>query len=149
MTSAPQTGTGERRTLGLVVLVTDDDEARALYGGHLRSLGFTVFAERDGEDALRFLYANQPRVLVTDIVLPSIDGIKLCRKARQLHSDKLAIIVLSPLEDVSMVELCMDAGAKDYLLRNGDLEEFASRVTYWGKSETRRRQYKDRERAVS
>lgn len=131
-------------TSGLLLLVQQDPEDRALYAAQFRALGFTVFEFGDGAEALSILYANRPRVIVLDVVLPSVDGLEICRKARELHGDRFSILFLSTLKDVEIMEMCFHAGANDYLVKSPSTQQIEDRVIHWSKPDSLRNQEKDR-----
>ena len=133
-----------RTTGGLLLLVQEDPDDRALYAEQFRALGFTVFEFGDGGEALSLLYANRPRVIVLDVVLPTIDGPELCRKARDLHGDRFSILFLSTLQDIGIMEMCFEAGGNDYLVKNPDPRKVMDRVVHWSKPDAMRNQEKDR-----
>lgn len=58
-----------------VLLVEDDDDLRTLYGFVLANAGFQVKAVSNGFDALTELQWNSPAIIVTDLILPVLDGI--------------------------------------------------------------------------
>jgi CheY-like chemotaxis protein len=126
------------------LLVQEDPDDRALYAEQFRALGFTVFEFGDGGEALSLLYANRPRVIVLDVVLPTIDGPELCRKARDLHGDRFSILFLSTLQDIGIMEMCFEAGGNDYLVKNPDPRKVMERVLHWSKPDAMRNQEKDR-----
>ena len=68
-----------------VVLVAEDDPVllKVIVGGLLR-LGFQAFGARDGREAQRLLIARRPDLVITDIVMPDVDGIELIRRIRAL-----------------------------------------------------------------
>lgn len=65
------------------VLVADDDEAsRYLLASILRASGHTVTTAEDGQEALEFALLNPPDLIVSDILMPRMDGYRLCRAWR-------------------------------------------------------------------
>jgi CheY-like chemotaxis protein len=62
-----------------VLLVEDDDDTRALYGFILASAGYKVKAVKNGLEALAELQEHRPDVIVTDLVMPVVDGLQLIR----------------------------------------------------------------------
>jgi len=153
MTSALEFRNGDAgpqpRRSGLVVLVMADSAERKRYAGHLQSMGFLVTAAPDGEHGLSLLFANVPRLLVLDLILPDIDGIDLCRKAREIHGDKLPIIFLSDLDDLHVLEICLEAGGSDYLIKAEDLGPFADRALQWTRGQPVGKQQKNRTRTLA
>ena len=133
----------------MVVLAMGDREYRERYREFLSSLGFIVAAARDGAEGLSLLFTNVPKILVLDVTLADIDGIDLCRKAREIHGDQISIIFVSTLEDLEVIELCLEAGGNDYLIKSHDLEKFAERVLFWAKASPIHRRQKHRTRTLA
>lgn len=80
---------------GSRVLVVDDDaEIRALLRRHLQRVGYTVEEAEDGEGALEQVSKAAPDVVITDMVMPRLDGLGLLRALRGLDPD-LPVIVLT------------------------------------------------------
>jgi len=65
-----------------VLLVDDDDDARALYVYMLASAGYKVKAVSNGLEALAEIQVNRPDVLVTDILMPVLSGLDLIAAVR-------------------------------------------------------------------
>ncbi len=137
------------RASGLLLLAHEDITDRKHFAGQFRALGFTVFAVGDGGEALSLLFANRPRVLVLDTVLPGFNGIELCRKAREIHGDRFAILFLTAIADFELMEACFEAGANDYLNKAAKTAEIMGRVLHWTSPEALRTQEKDRKRRLA
>lgn len=140
---------GALRGTGMVVLIVEDRDMRHRYAESLREIGFIVAAVADGEDGLGLLYSNRPKVLVLDVILPDIDGVEICRKAREIHGDQISIVFLSPVEDLELVELCLQSGGNDYLIKSEDIGKFTERVHHWSKARPLDRRQKHRTRTLA
>jgi len=98
------------------ILVIDDDTAVTdLLSVLLRSQGFDVTATNSSSDGLGYIRGNEPDLIVLDLMMPEIDGWEVCRSVRAFS--QVPIIVLSALNDPSMVASVLDAGADDYLTK--------------------------------
>jgi DNA-binding response OmpR family regulator len=98
------------------ILVIDDDTAVTdLLSVLLRSQGFDVSATNSSSDGLSFIREDEPDLIVLDLMMPEIDGWEVCRSVRAFS--QVPIIVLSALNDPSMVASVLDAGADDYLTK--------------------------------
>ena len=98
------------------ILVIDDDTAVTdLLSVLLRSQGFDVTATNSSSDGLGYIRENEPDLIVLDLMMPEIDGWEVCRSVRAFS--QVPIIVLSALNDPSMVASVLDAGADDYLTK--------------------------------
>ncbi|NLT16238.1 MAG: response regulator, partial [Clostridiales bacterium] len=81
------------------------------------SLPFTVVGSaRDGESGLAFLRENQVDLLVTDIRMPVMDGLKLLKEARELYP-ALKVLIISGYDEFSYAQEALRHGASDYLLK--------------------------------
>jgi len=98
------------------ILVIDDDAAVTdLLSMLLRSQGFDVIATNSSSDGLGFIRKDEPDMIILDLMMPEIDGWEVCRSVRTFS--QVPIIVLSALNDPSMVASVLDAGADDYLTK--------------------------------
>jgi len=98
------------------ILVIDDDTAVTdLLSVLLRSQGFDVTATNSSSDGLGYVRDNEPDLIILDLMMPEIDGWEVCRSVRAFS--QVPIIVLSALNDPSMVASVLDAGADDYLTK--------------------------------
>jgi DNA-binding response OmpR family regulator len=98
------------------ILVIDDDTAVTdLLSVLLRSQGFDVTATNSSSDGLGYVRENEPDLIILDLMMPEIDGWEVCRSVRTFS--QVPIIVLSALNDPSMVASVLDAGADDYLTK--------------------------------
>ena len=70
-----------------ILLAEDDDSLRAFLSRALQRAGYEVTACADGEEALAALDDHQWDLLLTDIVMPGVDGIELARRAAELDPD--------------------------------------------------------------
>lgn len=98
------------------LLVIDDDSAVTdLLSLLLKSQGFEVFATNNSAEGLSMIRELQPDLVVLDLMMPEMDGWEVCRSVRQFS--QVPIIILSALNDPSMIASVLDAGADDYLTK--------------------------------
>jgi len=98
------------------ILVIDDDSAVTdLLSLLLKSQGFDVTVTNNSTDGLNLVRENQPDLLVLDLMMPEIDGWEVCKSVRAFSN--VPIIVLSALNDPSMIASVLDSGADDYLTK--------------------------------
>jgi DNA-binding response OmpR family regulator len=98
------------------ILVIDDDNAVTdLLSVLLRSQGFEVTATNNSADGVGLVRQDQPDLIILDLMMPEMDGWEVCRAVRAFS--QTPIIVLSALNDPSMVASVLDAGADDYLTK--------------------------------
>lgn len=98
------------------LLVIDDDTAVTdLLSLLLKSQGFEVFATNNSSDGLNMVRDVQPDLVILDLMMPEMDGWEVCRAVRQFS--QIPIIILSALNDPTMIASVLDAGADDYLTK--------------------------------
>lgn len=107
----------------LEILIAEDSATQALTLRHLlENEGHRVRAAEDGESALRLLGERTPDVLITDIVMPRVDGYELCRRVRANERTRnLPVIFITSLSDPREVVHALSAGA-DYFVQKPCVE---------------------------
>jgi two-component system OmpR family response regulator len=114
-----------------ILLVEDDPRMLRIYTDALSSRGHTVIGASDPREVGGLLSVAAPALILLDIMMPEIDGIELCRRARLLVGDKLPIIFLTALNDVETIRKALAAGGNDYILKGGSLIDAVDRVESW------------------
>lgn len=71
-----------------VLLIDDDDDLRAVLSIFLKRSGFKVEEAANGTDGLHLFFASRPNIVVTDIVMPGVDGFELLRVFRSVGFEK-------------------------------------------------------------
>ena len=66
-----------------ILIVEDDDVSRELVGSILEDQGHEVVYAKDGEEAWRIYRTAPTRLIVSDWLMPNMDGLELCRKLRE------------------------------------------------------------------
>jgi DNA-binding response OmpR family regulator len=109
------------------ILVVEDESAIASFvAAYLRKDGFDVLSTPKGREALALVRAQQPSLVVLDLMLPDLDGIEVCRRIRE-NSD-LPILMLTARDDDLDKIAGLDAGADDYLTKPFNPRELVARV---------------------
>jgi len=103
------------KTPSLRILIVDDEEVSCLsLKGTLQRLGYEVFYASNGLEALTLLAEQPVSLVISDLVMPEMDGIQLMRQAQQ-RSPGLPFVVLTAQSSVSSAVAAMKLGAFDYL----------------------------------
>src|SRR5947208_3237227 len=112
------------------ILVVDDQRAIAeMMTGVLQGRGYEVLTAFDGETALRQVHAERPDLVVSDILMPGMDGYELCRRVRSDPLTALLPIVLVTSLDPQAERINgLEAGADDFLSKPVNWEELFARV---------------------
>lgn len=113
-----------------ILAVEDDPVARAILNQALRRLGHEVIEAKDGAEAVRILEKEPVRLIVSDWMMPELDGLGLCRAVRnRLNADYVYFILLTSREaDVDNQREAIEAGVDDFLTKPLDLQEIWMRL---------------------
>jgi diguanylate cyclase (GGDEF)-like protein len=119
------TGFGTMRLL----LAEDDAELAKFLKAQLtgKRYGHLVDVAADGEDAWELAQMLPYDLIVSDVILPRLDGISLCRRLRA-HGHKMPILLITARTNSNDKVLGLDAGADDYILKPFDIEELEARI---------------------
>ncbi len=107
---------------GRILVVDDERIFRDLYQEMLAARGHTVRTAASGDEAARLLAGERFDLLVTDIIMPGLDGIELVRQAKARDPDLEAVAVTGH-EDVRLAVGAMKAGCADFLTKPVDRQE--------------------------
>lgn len=108
-------------------MVDDEQAVRESLRRSLRFNGYEVLTANDGLEAVETVRAENPELLILDIMMPNMDGLEVCRTLRSEGWDR-PILVLTARDGVSDRVSGLDAGADDYLPKPFALEELLARV---------------------
>jgi putative two-component system response regulator len=112
-----------------ILVVEDDSVMLARLNQLLSATGQPVFIAADGQEALQIISEHAPRVVVSDWVMPRIDGVELCRLIRSRPSpDPVHFIMLTAHSNKSRLLDAYEAGVDDFLSKPFDTEELLARV---------------------
>lgn len=112
------------------VLVADDDEVTLhLLESQLKDSGYPVRLARDGQDALDALRDAVPRIVLSDWLMPNLNGLELCRKIKGSPSSPFTYFIMLTMqgETSKMVE-AYEAGVNDFLAKPCEHAELAARL---------------------
>ncbi|WP_051796874.1 response regulator transcription factor [Catenuloplanes japonicus] len=102
----------------LVIIAEDDADLRDLLAMSVEGAGYRVECVRDGFTAVRRLEQTTPRALITDVRMPAMTGLELCRWVRQEpHLDTVRVVIVSAAVAPDDVSAGYAAGADDYLIK--------------------------------
>jgi two-component system cell cycle response regulator len=112
-----------------VLIAEDSAVARVMLETTLSSLGYEWITARDGDSAWELFLRYAPDVVISDWLMPGLDGDELCRRVRE-HQDGsyTYFILLTSLTAQAHVVRGMEAGADDYLHKPVDSDDLHSRL---------------------
>lgn len=101
-----------------ILVVDDEEDILDLMQYNLEREGFEVVLARDGVEALEKAEAEEPDLLILDIMMPRLDGIEVCRRLRQnAHLRQTPILMLTALSEEDDHVKGLDVGADIYLAK--------------------------------
>jgi len=120
------TGVGVATDKSRVLVVDDEPQITRVLKTVLTSQGYQVRTAAEGESALSSLDEWHPELVITDLYMPRMNGVELCRRIRAVST--VPIIVLSVKgEERAKVE-ALDSGADDYVTKPFGTDELLARV---------------------
>jgi putative two-component system response regulator len=112
-----------------ILIAEDDHVSRKKLGFLLKSLGYEVLEAQNGKEAWAIWKVEKPRFIISDWVMPEMDGIELCRKIRNSDSSQYTyFIIVTSKSSTDDIVLGMNAGADDYISKPYVKEELAVRI---------------------
>ena len=110
-------------------IIEDDPTSRIVLSATLKKLGHQVTAATGGAEALAVFDDVNVPVLISDIVMPDVNGLELCRRVRALKRPRYTyIILLTAVGSKSGYLEGMKAGADDFINKPFDKEQLAARL---------------------
>jgi len=109
-----------------ILVVDDEPQITRVLRTSLSSQNYDVRVANDGETALEIMKDWSPDLVITDLSMPNMDGLELCRRLRQ--ATQIPIIVLSVRGEERIKVQALDSGADDYVTKPFGIEELLARV---------------------
>jgi len=109
-----------------ILVVDDEPQITRVLKTSLSSQGYGIRTAADGEEALQMMRDWAPDLIVTDLRMPNMDGLELCRRVRT--ESRIPIIVLSVKGEETIKVGALDAGADDYVTKPFSPRELLARV---------------------
>ena len=109
-----------------ILVVDDEPQITRVLRTTLSSHGYDVRVAHDGETALELMKDWRTDLIVTDLGMPNVDGVELCRRVR--HFSEVPIIVLSVRDQENTNVEALDAGADDYVTKPFSADELLARI---------------------
>jgi len=109
-----------------ILVVDDEPQITRVLRHSLAAHGYDIRTAADGMSALDTLKDFRPDLVITDLQMPEMSGLELCRAIRSIS--QIAIIVLSVKGDERTKVAALDAGADDYVTKPFGMDELLARV---------------------
>ena len=109
-----------------ILIVEDEQNLARFLELELTHENYNVDTEYDGQDGLDKALSHYYDLIILDLMLPSINGLEICRKIRQQQSTP--IIIITAKSDTHDKVAGLDYGADDYIVKPFDIEELLARI---------------------
>ena len=109
-----------------VLIVDDNPDIREMLGTYAAKEGFEPITAKDGFEALDLFRKTSPAVILLDVMMPGMDGYRVCERIRS-ESDVPIILITAKGEDYERV-MGLDIGADDYIVKPFNANEVMARV---------------------
>lgn len=112
--------------MNTVLIVDDDSEIRDIIHIYLRNEGYEVIEAADGLEALSVMESTTIQLVILDVMMPRMDGIKACMKIREISNTPI-IMLSAKEEDIDKIT-GLTTGADDYMIKPFNPLELLARV---------------------
>lgn len=134
---------------GKILVVDDDETVRLVVGAILEAHGHSVTVVQNGQEAITVARLGWPDVIVTDIIMPQMDGFELVARLKaDSATAHIPTIVMTSLGDNSARRRALEAGAEDFVTKPVDDTELPTRVGNYLRLGDYYKQIKDANRAL-
>lgn len=112
-----------------ILIVDDDNLLRRILSDRLSFKGYEISTAIDGEDGLQKAKLIKPDLIITDVMMPKMDGFELCKKIREDEIIKsIPVIILTSRDQTADKIKGLKIGGDDYLIKPFDPEELEARI---------------------
>ncbi|MDA1194934.1 MAG: response regulator [Planctomycetota bacterium] len=108
-----------------ILLVDDEPSVRGALAAQLRALRHRCVEAEDGLQALERLHEREFDLVMTDVMMPKLNGFQLLDRALPFIEGRTPVVVLSSVEDRDSIQVALDAGAYDWLTKPADADDVA------------------------
>ncbi len=101
-----------------ILIVDDDKTILHILENRLSQAGYEVILAENGEEALRAVSKQVPKLVLLDIIMPVMDGFEVLEKLQaERKTRKLPVIMLTSRSDTQCVARAINMGARDYVVK--------------------------------
>ena len=111
-----------------ILIIEDNPDIVANIYAFFEPKGFELDNAHNGPSGLKLATSNRYDVILLDVMLPGMDGTKLCKALRDEHHNKTPVLMLTARDTVSDKVAGFDSGADDYLVKPFSLIELEARI---------------------
>lgn len=112
-----------------ILVVDDEPDIQTIVSARLMSMGFEVLLAKDGQEGLDLARKELPDVILLDLMLPKLDGYKVCRMLKfDKTYENIPVIIFSAKGSDADKKLAEQAGADAYMVKPFDLHLFTQTI---------------------
>jgi len=112
-----------------ILVAEDDRDSRELLTWILQKLGYQVVAAENGKEAWEVFRRGRFRLVISDVLMPELDGLELCRRIRNHQQSKYTyVMIMTALIGKKDYLEGMEAGADDFVTKPFDPDELKARL---------------------
>jgi two-component system response regulator PilR (NtrC family) len=118
---------GVMKKLGRVLVVDDEENIREVLSNYLESMNYEVQTAEDGQDALDKYRKGDFDLIISDLLMPNIDGLELLKRIRNIDKEVIFLMITG----YPSIETAVDAikkGAYDYITKPFHMEDVKLRI---------------------
>ena len=116
-----------------VLLVEDDALSLFVYSEFIRKLVTDVYTANDGREGVEVFKKNKPDIIITDIMMPELDGLEMIREIKKSDS-QVKVIMISGHSETDYFIRSIDLGVDGYLLKPVDNSKLENKIIELGKN---------------
>jgi len=113
-----------------ILIVDDDGSLRSVLKDKISHEGFTALTANDGEEGLKVGIKEKPDLILLDVIMPKVNGIKMLKKLRENDWGKtVPVLLLSNDDDPEHIRETLKDNATDYLIKSDwELEDIIKKI---------------------
>ncbi len=111
-----------------ILIAEDDITVRTILESFVQSIGHDPITATDGREAYEVWELEHPRIVVTDWIMPYIDGLEMCRRIREKDDRYTYIMIVSSQDSQQDIVRGLEGGVDDYLTKPVNYHEFKARI---------------------
>ena len=126
---SPKTGTSvDQKDMPVVLVIEDHQDMRSYISSNLKK-HFVVFEAENGKEGFELARKEEPELILSDVMMPEIDGFELCRKIKSnLYTSHIPFILLTAKGEVEDFVEGLETGADDYISKPFNMDVLVAKI---------------------